>query len=71
MRSFLCSLNEYKKELQKKGKKYIDDERLKKYSLRYDEILNLGVEQNKQVKSKYYRDEEKKLLNRLKKVCAK
>ncbi len=68
MRSFLCSLNEYKKELQKKGKKYIDDERLKKYSLRYDEILNLGVEQNKQVKSKYYRDEEKKLLNRLKKV---
>lgn len=57
-----------KKNCKKKGKKYIDDERLKKYSLRYDEILNLGVEQNKQVKSKYYRDEEKKLLNRLKKV---
>ena len=67
MRSFLCSLNEYKKELQQKGIKYIDDENLNKYSLRYEEILNLGFKQNKQVKSKYYKDEEKKLLNRLRK----
>lgn len=67
MRGFLCSLNEYKKELQQKGIKYIDDEHLNKYSLRYEEILNLGFRQNKQVKSKYYKKEEKKLLNRLSK----
>ena len=67
MRSFLCSLNNYKKELQKRGIEYIDDEHKKKYSMHYDEILELGYRQNKKVKSKYYRYEEKKLLNRLKK----
>ena len=67
MRAFLCSLNNYKKELQKRGIECIDEEHKKKYSLRYDEILELGYIQNKKVKSKYYKDEEKKLLNRLKK----
>lgn len=67
MRRFLCSLNKYKKDLQQKGIENISEDKLQRYSLRYDEIIELGVEQNKQVKSKYYRNEEKKLLNRLRK----
>lgn len=65
MKRFLCSLNKYKKELQEGGIENISEDKLERYSLRYDEIIRLGVEQNKQVKSKYYRAEEKKLLNRL------
>lgn len=67
MRSFLCSLNEYKKELKSKGMKEIEDEKLKKYSKRYDEIIEEGYEENKKVKSKFLRQEEQRLLNRLKK----
>lgn len=67
MRSFLCCLNEYKKELISQGIKNISNERMEKYSQRYDKILELGIEENKKLKSKYYRTEEKRLLNRLKK----
>lgn len=67
MRSLLCSLNEYKKELKTKGIEKIDEKRLKKYSKRYDEILEEGYQENKKVKSKYLRQEEQRLLNRLNK----
>ena len=67
MRSFLCCLNEYKKQLVLHGTKELSKEKLEKYSQRYDEILELGVEENKSLESKYYKLEEKKLLNRLKK----
>lgn len=67
MRSFLCSLNEYTKELKGKGIEKIDNDKLEKYSQRYDEILEEGYVQNKKVKQKYLRQEEQRLLNRLKK----
>lgn len=67
MRSFLCCLNEYKKQLMAKGIKQIEQEKLEKYSQRYDEILEEGYVENKKIKSKYLRQEEQRLLNRLKK----
>ena len=67
MRSFLCCLNEYKKQLVLHGTKELSKERLEKYSQRYDEILELGIEENKNLKSRYHKKEEKRLLNRLKK----
>lgn len=67
MRCFLCSLNEYKKELQDKGINKISKVKLEKYSERYDKIIAEGYVENKEIKSKYLRQEEQKLLNRLKK----
>ena len=67
MRSFLCSINEYKKRLLKVDITSINDDKLKAYSKRYDEILELGYKQNISVKSKYIKQQEKALLNRLKK----
>ena len=49
------------------GNSCVEPQRFQRISDRYDEILKLGYEQNKVTKSKYYRTEEKKLLNRLKK----
>lgn len=67
MRHFLNSLNEYRKRLINNGINCMPKEKLKKYSLIYDKILNKGYEQNKKTKSQYYKKEEKKLLNRMKK----
>ena len=67
MRSFLCCLNNYKKDLVSNNVNYLSEEKLKKYIQRYDAILELGFKENKELKSKYYKDEEKRLLNRLKK----
>lgn len=67
MRSFLCSLNEYRKKLKGKGIDKLEKEQLDRYSKRYDELLEEGYEENKKVKGKYLRQEEQRLLNRLKK----
>ena len=67
MRAFLCCLNEYKKGLRVKGVEQIEKEKLEKYSKRYDEILEEGYTENKKIKSKYLRQEEQRLLNRMKK----
>lgn len=67
MRAFLCSLNEYRKNLKEKGVKKIEKEKLRKYSQRYDEIIEEGYLENKKTKGKYLKQEEKSLLNRLKK----
>ena len=67
MRSFLCQLNEYRKELKEKGINKLREKQLEKYSQRYDEILKEGYEENKKIKSKYLRQDEQRLLNRLKK----
>ncbi len=67
MRSFLCSLNEYRKEMKEKGIDKLNNEQLERYSKRYDEIIQEGYEENKKVKSKFIRQEEQKLLNRMKK----
>ena len=67
MRSFLCCLNEYKKQLKSQGIQKLSHEKLEKYSQRYDEILGQGIDENKTLKSKFHRNEEKRLLNRLRK----
>ncbi len=45
----------------------LNNEQLERYSKRYDEIIQEGYEENKKVKSKFIRQEEQKLLNRMKK----
>ena len=65
MRSFLCSLNEYRKKLKEEGKKEFPKEHLERYLKRYDEIIEEGYEKNKTIKKKFLRQEEQKLLNRL------
>ncbi len=67
MRSFLCSLNEYRKELKVKNIKEIAKDKLDKYSKRYDELIEEGYMANEKIKSKFLRQDEKTLLNRLKK----
>ena len=67
MRSFLCSLNEYRKKLKLKNIEKLDREKLERYSKRYDEILEKGYEENKKIKKKFLRQDEQRLLNRLKK----
>lgn len=70
MINFLNSLNKMKKEKIKNGILSISKTKLEKYSSRFDEIIEKGIKENKQVTSRYYKDEEKKLLNRLKKYKA-
>lgn len=67
MRSFLCSLNKYRKQLKEKGIDEISVEKLESYLKRYDEIIEEGYRENKKIKSKFLRQDEQKLLNRLKK----
>ena len=67
MRSYLCSLNEYRKKLKGKGIEKLEEEQLERYSKRYDELLEEGYQENKKVKGKFLRQEEQRLLNRLKK----
>lgn len=65
MRSFLCSLNEYRKKLKEEGKTEFPKEQLERYLKRYDEIIEEGYEKNKTIKKKFLRQDEQKLLNRL------
>lgn len=67
MRAFLCSLNEYRKSLREKGVEKISEEKLQKYSQRYDSIIEEGYLENQKTKGKYLKQGEKSLLNRLKK----
>lgn len=67
MRAFLCSLNEYRKKLKLQNIEKMEEEKLKNYSRRYDEILEEGYEENKKIKKKFLRQDEQRLLNRLKK----
>ncbi len=67
MRSFLCSLNEYRKELKAENIQEITKDKLEKYSKRYDELIEEGYSENETIKSKFLKQDERKLLNRLKK----
>lgn len=67
MRSLLSELNQYRKNLKSKGIQEIEEPQLERYSIRYDEIIEEGYKENKKIKSKYLRQEEQRLLNRLKK----
>ena len=65
--SFLFQLNEYRNELKAKGIMMFSDEQLVRYEARYDEIVALGMDENKKTTGKYARDYERALLKRLKK----
>ena len=63
--SYLCCLNEHRKELKQKGITTFTEEQKERYSKRYEEIINAGYDENKQIKKKYLRQYEQTLLNRL------
>ena len=65
MRSFLSCLNKHRKMLILNGIHKLSQEQLERYSKRYDAILKDGYNQNKKINSKYLRQEEQRLLNRL------
>lgn len=65
--SFLKGMNHGRKELMKEGGTGFTPEQLDRYSRRYDEIIAIGLEQNKGTKGRIAKKEEKTLLNRLKK----
>jgi len=67
MKNFLLSLKEMKRRKVEQGINNVTEQDFQKYSIRFDEIVERGVKENKKTKSKYYRQEEKKLLNRLNK----
>lgn len=67
MINYLCDLNNVRKGLIEKGENGFSSQKIDEYFDKYDEILNCGFKENSEVKSKYLRDEEKKLLNRMKK----
>jgi len=67
MRAFLWCSNEHAKQLKLQGFSCIDGEKFERLRQRYDELLARGIEQNKQVKSKTYREDERRLLRRLEK----
>ena len=66
-RNFLLCLNEHKKELIKKGIHSISKAKLQRLFNRYDELLELGFKQNLVTKNNFFKLDEKRLLNRLKK----
>lgn len=65
MGCFLEGLNQARKELIRKGCSCFESEQLKRYYLRYDEILADGRKENANTKGRIAKQEEKALLNRL------
>lgn len=65
LRCFLLELNNYKKRLINLEYIAIPMNTFERISKRYDEILELGYDENKLTKNQYFKKEEKKLLNRL------
>ena len=66
MSSLLCEMNEKRKEYQRTNL-YFTQEEIKKYKERYLEVIEKGREENKTTKGRIAKEEETKLLNRLKK----
>ncbi len=60
-------MNHAGKERRLQGYSSFSADQLERYSQRYDEILAVGLEQNKQTQGHIAKKEEKALLNRLKK----
>lgn len=64
---FLVELNTMRKQKQAQGLQQCTIAELTEYSTHYDELLTLGIEQNKHTKTRYIKQAEKSLLNRLEK----
>lgn len=65
--SFLEGMNQARKERGSEGYAGFTSEQLERYYIRYDELLAMGLEENKKTKGRIAKKEEKALLNRLKK----
>ena len=64
---FLEGMNHARKERQKRGGDQFTLEEVGRYSQRYDKLIAMGREQNRQTKGRNAKKEEKTLLNRLEK----
>ena len=64
---FLNGMNHARNELKVTGGTGFTREQLERYAARYDEIIERGLEQNKNTRGRIAKREEKALLNRLKK----
>ena len=62
---FAWNLNKKRKELLQKNITQFTSEEIIKYEKEYDEIIQNGINQNKNTPSKYLKDKEKAVLNRL------
>lgn len=67
MRELLVRLNNSRKIAILYGQNFFEKDDVLKYELEYDKIIEKGFAENKRTPSKFHRQEEKKLLNRLKK----
>ncbi len=67
MSMFLKGMNSARKKLIEAGSSHFPTESPARYEARYDEILALGEKEAESTKGRYNRQEERKLLNRLKK----
>lgn len=65
--SFLEGMNQARKEREQKGENRFTQEQLESYRFRYDELLCTGEKENRHTKGRIAKQEEKALLNRLKK----
>ena len=65
MMNFLSSINHHREKLKRQGKTAFTEANIKRYEIRYDEIVQNGIKQNKTTERKLAKKEEKKLLNRL------
>ena len=63
--NFLAGMNTARKNLIEQGSSSFDEDALKKYFARYDELVELGYQQNKKTSNRLAKKEEKTLLNRL------
>jgi len=68
--NFLAGMNTARKNLIEQGSSSFDEDALKKYFARYDELVELGYRQNKKTSNRLAKKEEKTLLNRLVKYKA-
>lgn len=67
MKELIFRMNNTRKIAIQYGVKKFDNQKIKEYEEEYDKILELAKEENKEIKSSYYKDKANKLYRRLKK----
>lgn len=67
MKEFIFELNKKRKSEINKGNKNFVEEKIKEFENKYDEIVELGLKENKLIKSSYYKEKVNKLIRRLRK----
>ena len=67
MKELIFRMNNTRKIAIQYGVKKFDKQKIKEYEKEYDKILELAIQENKEIKSSYYKDKANKLYRRLKK----